>query len=389
MMKKQRIIAVFLGFSLLFTACGQQIGIGNGDSGGGTSWQEYFDIGMRFLSEGNYEEAIIAFTAAIEIDPKIPEAYFSRGDAYVGAAKLAYTGPNGTPSLSEEAISMCKSAIADYLLVIDLDTTISDAYLKAAEVYVYLNETDAAIDVLERGVMATGDQSIQNYLCVLQAGGRDELLRPLLTLLSQNNLEGAIALMRTDAYVAMSALQTDGFYSYTEDNAQYIAVYPNDYYYFGSMEEGQRSGHGRWLCAYFDGDSSMENYLFEGEWEDDLPNGLGTLILNFKEERSAPEGSIFSIQTSITGGFHNGLYHGTFNETWKMNSGITMVWSPIIAIDGVYQPYPGEIPAQIYNEEFYNNNIAQGNYIVAFTADGADLWNDGKPQCISGLGLLP
>lgn len=34
------------------------------------SWQEQYDLGVRYLSEGNYEEAILAFTAAIEIDPK-------------------------------------------------------------------------------------------------------------------------------------------------------------------------------------------------------------------------------------------------------------------------------------------------------------------------------
>ena len=26
-------------------------------------WQEQYDLGVRYLSEGNYEEAIIAFTA--------------------------------------------------------------------------------------------------------------------------------------------------------------------------------------------------------------------------------------------------------------------------------------------------------------------------------------
>ena len=33
-------------------------------------WQTQYDLGVRYLSEGNYEEAIIAFTAAIEIEPK-------------------------------------------------------------------------------------------------------------------------------------------------------------------------------------------------------------------------------------------------------------------------------------------------------------------------------
>ena len=48
-------------------------------------WQEQYDLGIRYLSEGNYEEAIITFTAAIEIDPNRAEAYMGRGDAYVGS----------------------------------------------------------------------------------------------------------------------------------------------------------------------------------------------------------------------------------------------------------------------------------------------------------------
>ena len=45
-------------------------------------WQEQYDLGIRYLSEGNYEEAIIAFTAAIEIDPGQAEAYGGLADAY-------------------------------------------------------------------------------------------------------------------------------------------------------------------------------------------------------------------------------------------------------------------------------------------------------------------
>ena len=45
----------------------------------GNTWQEQYDLGVRYLAEGNYEEAIIAFTAAIEIDPNRVEAYMGRG----------------------------------------------------------------------------------------------------------------------------------------------------------------------------------------------------------------------------------------------------------------------------------------------------------------------
>ena len=38
-------------------------------------WQTQYDLGVRYLSEGNYEEAILAFEAAIEIDPRNADAY--------------------------------------------------------------------------------------------------------------------------------------------------------------------------------------------------------------------------------------------------------------------------------------------------------------------------
>ena len=39
---------------------------------------------MRYLSEQNWEEAVLAFGEAIRIDPNRPEAYLGRGDAYRG-----------------------------------------------------------------------------------------------------------------------------------------------------------------------------------------------------------------------------------------------------------------------------------------------------------------
>ena len=51
-------------------------------------WQEQYDLGVRYLSEGNYEEAIIAFTAAIDIDPKRPDAYVGLADTYVALDDL-------------------------------------------------------------------------------------------------------------------------------------------------------------------------------------------------------------------------------------------------------------------------------------------------------------
>ena len=51
-------------------------------SGCADKWQTQYDLGVKYLSEGNYEEAVIAFTTAIEIDEKKPEAYISLAEVY-------------------------------------------------------------------------------------------------------------------------------------------------------------------------------------------------------------------------------------------------------------------------------------------------------------------
>lgn len=110
-----------------------------------TTWREQYDLGVRYLSEGNYEEAIIAFTAAIEIDPKQAPAYLGRGDAYIGSGE---TGENLT------------AAQADYEQAIVLDETSADTYEKLANVYVSLGDIESAIKILQQGSDALGDDTL-------------------------------------------------------------------------------------------------------------------------------------------------------------------------------------------------------------------------------------
>ena len=104
----KRITTLFLTALLLLSliACGAK-----------GAWQEQYDLGMRYLNEGNYQEAIIAFEAAIEIDAKRPEAY-----------------------------------------------------LGAAEAYIAADDIDAAIAILEKGYAATNDDSLKNRLDEIKSG---------------------------------------------------------------------------------------------------------------------------------------------------------------------------------------------------------------------------
>ena len=75
----KRLFSAILALALTFALCA--CGSGSGSAQG---WQEKYDLGKKYLGEGNYQEAVVAFKAAITIDPKRAEAYSGAADAYIG-----------------------------------------------------------------------------------------------------------------------------------------------------------------------------------------------------------------------------------------------------------------------------------------------------------------
>ena len=121
-MKKYRYTWIAICLMLLLSACtAGQMGSTAGEPSQGHTWQEQYDLGVRYLSDGDYEGAILAFSAAIEIDPKRAPAYVGRGDAYVKSG-----GTEGN----------LVAAKVDYEKAIDLDETDVDAYIGLAEIYI-------------------------------------------------------------------------------------------------------------------------------------------------------------------------------------------------------------------------------------------------------------
>lgn len=96
----------------------------------GMTWQEQYDLGIRLLNEGKYEEAILAFTAAIQIDPKRVDAYVGRGDVYSAWAA----------NVKDEAAASLGEGESLILSAVKVETgsgeyTLEDLYQSAAEDY--------------------------------------------------------------------------------------------------------------------------------------------------------------------------------------------------------------------------------------------------------------
>jgi len=103
-----RLFSTILALILLFSlpACGAKPA---------SAWQEQYDLGVRYLSEGNYKEAILAFTAAIDIDPKQADAYVKLAETYTAQGDKAKAAEVLTQALSavgeSEAVSAALAAL--------------------------------------------------------------------------------------------------------------------------------------------------------------------------------------------------------------------------------------------------------------------------------------
>ncbi len=76
----KKVTALFAALTLLLDLCACSAKVQD------PTCHEQFDLGVQYLSEGNYEEAVMAFTAAIEINSKQAEVYEKLADAYLALA---------------------------------------------------------------------------------------------------------------------------------------------------------------------------------------------------------------------------------------------------------------------------------------------------------------
>lgn len=99
------------------------------------TWQEHYDLGIKHLADGKYEEAIIEFTAAIKIDNKLVPAYIGRGDSYFAIG-------------GEESFL---NAMNDYENALKIEPQINDeSYINLARIYIYFENSEKAVDILSK-----------------------------------------------------------------------------------------------------------------------------------------------------------------------------------------------------------------------------------------------
>ena len=156
----KRICSLFLCLCLALTFCACQK---NAGTEGTLTWQEQYDLGVRYLSEGNYEEAIFAFQAAIAIDPKRPEAYASLADAYLAeedAESARDTLQQGVDATGDQALADRLNGLTDQTADPG-QMLFTGPYMTLADVeFIGMTLEDASALALADGVYDAEDASI-------------------------------------------------------------------------------------------------------------------------------------------------------------------------------------------------------------------------------------
>ena len=107
------------------------------------TWQKQYDLGMKYLEEGDYEQAIVAFTAAIEIDSKQAAVYAARADSYMALEN------------QENNLQLAQN---DYETAIELDGTDIAVYTKLADIYLQTGNYEQAETIINSGQEKIGKQ---------------------------------------------------------------------------------------------------------------------------------------------------------------------------------------------------------------------------------------
>lgn len=111
----------------------------------GDTYKEHYDLGVKYLSENDYEKAVAEFTTAIEIEPSEIQSYIKRAEAFT-------------------TLDLFAEAESDYKTALYFDEYSADSYLGMAELYLRQKKIDEAIEILQTGFKITKDKRISEKL---------------------------------------------------------------------------------------------------------------------------------------------------------------------------------------------------------------------------------
>ncbi len=136
---------LFISLILLVTAGAAAAVIAVNVGHSGNDLQTKLDLGKKYVSELDYENAIIAYEEALEIDPYCLDAYLGLSDAYMAL---------GQPDKAAEILQQAKNMLPESV----------EVYAGLARLYASQNQIDLAVSVLEEGIAVTDSDQLREML---------------------------------------------------------------------------------------------------------------------------------------------------------------------------------------------------------------------------------
>ena len=264
-MKRRRILLMIMAILLFTTACAKSLE---------EQIQEQLDLGNRFLTEGQYEEAVVAFQKAIELDEKNVEAY--RG--------LAHTHENQAETVFaeniQEGLTYYDLAVQAYTTLLELVPADEDAvdsllyigdvyldeeqYEEAQVIFEMMRETKGnKTEILERLLIVykeLEDREKQlQILCLLNPDSTNteeeiqayvEMIDQIQIYLEAEDYESLFTLMEGEQFQNFQQIfEGQDSLLFAEEEGKGLGFYPGGYIYYGDYVEDVRQGEGSWMHA--------------------------------------------------------------------------------------------------------------------------------------------
>lgn len=172
--KKKKWLPYILAAAAVLVALAVGIGIYNTPE---NRLQRQLDLGNKYLEEGQYEAAALAFEQAITIDERCMEAYAGGLEAYLGAGDVS-----GAREFYDRTLAMLSSL--DETFAAENRESIVGLYLSVDQVYG--DDVDRLTEILEEAYALTGEDSrikdklVETYIGIgkekTQGGAYEEAL---------------------------------------------------------------------------------------------------------------------------------------------------------------------------------------------------------------------
>lgn len=284
----------------------------------------------------NYAQAIVDYQEVLALEPdnitvrrRIAESYWNEGNVekaeeYFQKNVTDFQDETGVAYLLQiqEDRALDAFTTGDYAKALEYYLTLEDAKsnIKYEEMlfYIYLRQND--FDNIKNMIQQLKLQEIDEDLLALinktslmieRSENASVQLCELANLIEQNDWLGLNDQLKTTDYMQLcEQYGDDAMCRYDEDI--YVKLYKNGAIYLGEMDYDKRSGMGQLIQLGYEEHNII---IFSGEWQNDMPNGIGiqkaVIVPYLREGRQ--------IWISMEGNYINGYSDGElFVQEYEM-----------------------------------------------------------------------